>query len=92
MRNWFGLSGFGLGSASGASGAESGEERLANRNRSATPAAEPQTEAAALAVNVCGYPLVTNARFAEWNGRRRKGMGRWAARGTQQTARWSRRK
>ena len=38
-------SGFGLRSASGESGVESGEERLAERSRSATPAAEPQTEA-----------------------------------------------
>jgi hypothetical protein len=36
---------FGLRLASGESGAEGGEERLANRSRSATPAAEPQTEA-----------------------------------------------
>jgi len=37
--------GFGLWSASGESVAEGGEERLAHRSRSATPAAEPQTEA-----------------------------------------------
>ena len=35
---------FGLRSASGESGAEGGEERIANRSRSATRAAEPQTE------------------------------------------------
>lgn len=35
---------FGLRSASGESGAEDGEKRLANRSQSATPAAEPQTE------------------------------------------------
>jgi hypothetical protein len=39
------IQGFGLGSASGESGAEDGEERLAERRRSATPAAKPQTEA-----------------------------------------------
>jgi len=39
------LSGFGLRSASGESGVESGEKRLANRSRSATSAAEAQTEA-----------------------------------------------
>jgi len=38
-------SGFGLWSAGGESGAEGGEQRLAKRSRSATPAAEPQTEA-----------------------------------------------
>jgi hypothetical protein len=36
--------GFGLCSVSGESGAEGEDERLANRSRSATPAAEPQTE------------------------------------------------
>ncbi|MGI8966669.1 MAG: hypothetical protein ACR2H1_11350 [Limisphaerales bacterium] len=39
------LPGFGLRSASGESGAESGEKSLAERSRSATPAAGPQTEA-----------------------------------------------
>lgn len=37
--------GFGLRSASGESGAKGGEARIANRSRSATPAAAPQTEA-----------------------------------------------
>jgi hypothetical protein len=37
--------GFGLRSESGESGAEGGEERLANRSGSASPFAEPQTEA-----------------------------------------------
>jgi len=36
--------GFGLRSASGDSGVEGGEERLAEQSRSGTPAAEPQTE------------------------------------------------
>ena len=64
--------GFGLRSASGESGAEGGEKRLANRSRSATPAAEPQTEAR----RSCGpapLQLVTSARFAKRNGRRREG-------------------
>jgi hypothetical protein len=39
------LNGFGRWSASGESGAEDGEKRLANRSRRETPAAEPQTEA-----------------------------------------------
>jgi hypothetical protein len=54
---------FGPWSVSGESGAESGEKRLAERSRSATPAAEPQTEAR----RSCGtlqIPLVTRARFA----------------------------
>ena len=38
-------SGFGLWSESGESGAEGGEKRIVKRSRSATPAAEPQTEA-----------------------------------------------
>src|SRR3989337_106814 len=37
--------GFDLRSANGECGAESGEKLLANRSRSTTPAAEPQTEA-----------------------------------------------
>jgi hypothetical protein len=45
------MQGFGLRAASGKSEAESGEERLAERSRSATPAAEPQTEAPAPAAN-----------------------------------------
>src|SRR5579872_4791718 len=51
-----------------------GEKRLADRSRSATPAAEPQTEAR----RCCGHSpckLVTSARFAKWNGRRREGYG-----------------
>jgi hypothetical protein len=64
----------GLRSAVGERGKWSGggEERLANRSRSATPAAEPQTEAR----RSCGpapCKLVTSARFAKWNGRRREG-------------------
>jgi hypothetical protein len=39
------MSGFGLRSASGDSGAEGGEERLAEHSRSGTPTAEPQPEA-----------------------------------------------
>ena len=62
--------GFGLRSASGRGGAESGEKRLAKRSRSATPAAEPQTEAR----RNCGpapCKLVTSARFAKRNGQGR---------------------
>jgi len=83
-----GFSGFGLWSVSGESGAESGEERLANRSRSATPAAEPQTEAhrswrmpARDERAICGVEGASS----------RGGQGRRAARETQQTARWSRR-
>jgi hypothetical protein len=36
---------FGLRPADGHSGVEGGEQRIADRNRSATPAAKPQTEA-----------------------------------------------
>jgi hypothetical protein len=53
-------------------GAEGGEERLANRSRSVTAVAEPQTEAR----RFCGivtFPLVTSARFAKWNRRGREG-------------------
>ena len=39
------ISGFGQWAVSGESGAEGGGERLADRSQSATPAAEPQTEA-----------------------------------------------
>jgi len=49
-----------------------GEERLAERSRSATPAAGPQTEAR----RSCGpapCKLVTSARFEKRNGRRREG-------------------
>jgi hypothetical protein len=78
------------GSASAKSGAEGAEERLAERSRSATPAAEPQTEAR----RACGLQqckLVTSARFEKRSGRRREGEGRRAARAAKQTARWSRR-
>ena len=68
-----GLSGFGLWSASGDSGAEGGEGRIANRSRSATPA-EPQTEARR-SCGILWIPLVTSVRFGEWNGRRRRGQG-----------------
>lgn len=63
---------FGLRLASGESGADGGEKRLANRSRSATPVAEPQTEAR----RFCGSAickLVTSVRFAKWNGRGREG-------------------
>jgi len=53
--------GFGLRSASGESGAQSGVKRLAKRSRSATPAAELQTEAKATALLV---RLVTSALVA----------------------------
>jgi hypothetical protein len=56
------VEGFGLWSANGASGAEDGEQRLANRSRSATPVAAPQTEAGRLAA-LCGCPLGTSARI-----------------------------
>jgi hypothetical protein len=49
-----------------------GEKCLTNRSRSATPAAEPQTEAR----RVCGTAsckLVTSVRFEKRNGRRREG-------------------
>jgi hypothetical protein len=66
--------GFGLRSASGESGAEDGEERLANRSRSATPAAEPQTEAR----RSCGN-LLMSARdersFCDANRRGRRENG-----------------
>ena len=48
---WLSPTSFGLRSASGQSGAESGEKRIAERSRSATSAAEPQTEAAAPAAH-----------------------------------------
>ena len=56
--------GFGLRSASRESGAEGGEERLANHSRSATPAAEPQKEARRFAAD-SGCQLVTSARICE---------------------------
>ena len=83
--------GFGLRSASGESGAEGGEERLAKRSRSATPAAEPQTEAR----RSCG-PCTMHARDERAvceveRASSRGGQGRRAAREAKQTARWSRR-
>jgi len=66
-----------------------GEEGLAERSRSATPAAGPQTEAR----RSCGpapCKLVTSARFEKQNGRRREAYERRAARAVKQTARWSR--
>jgi len=66
--------GCGLGSAGGESVAESGEKRFAERSRSATPAAEPQTEA----LRFCGIEiitLVTSARFEQRNRRGREGDG-----------------
>ena len=89
MRDWFGLW---LRSAVGEreSGAESGEKRLAERSRSVTSAAEPQTEAR----RFCGivtFLLVTSERFAKRNGRGRRGRkGRPSARAAKQSARWSR--
>ena len=65
---------FGLESASGESGAEGGEQRLADRSRSETPAAEPQTEAG----RSCGAgpcKPVTSARFEKRSGRRQEGDG-----------------
>lgn len=73
------------------SGAESGEERLANRSRSATPAAEPQTEArrsgGTLRMPARDERAICGVERA-WS---RGGQGRPAARGAEQTARWSRR-
>ena len=63
---------FGLRSASGESGAESGEKRLAESQPERNAAAEPQTEAR----RSCGtvrMPLVTSAHFAKRNGRGREG-------------------
>jgi hypothetical protein len=82
---------FGRRSASGESGAEGGEKRLANRSGSVTPAAGPQTEAR----RFCGprrCELVTSARFAERNGRGREGdrADRQPVERSQ-TVRWSRR-
>jgi hypothetical protein len=76
--------GFGLRSGSGESGAESAEERIAERSRSATPAAGPQTEAR----RRCGISrmLARDERAVckverVWS---RGGKGRPAARGTKQ--------
>jgi hypothetical protein len=68
-----GFSGFGLRSASGESGAEGGEERLAHRSRSATPRRRAADGSPPLMAAHCGCPLMTSARFAEWRGRRREG-------------------
>ena len=53
------------------SGAEGGEKRVAERNRSATPPPSRRRKPAAF-VAVCECPLVTSARFAEWKGRGRE--------------------
>ena len=65
---------FGLWLASGESGAEGEEERIANRSRSATPLPSRRRKPAALAAHA-RLPLVTSARFAERNGRGREGEG-----------------
>jgi hypothetical protein len=61
-------------SASGESGAEGGEERIAKRSRSATPLPSRRRKPAALAAHR-GCPFVTSARFAKWNGCGREGDG-----------------
>jgi|SRR5665213_3245837 hypothetical protein len=58
-----------------ASGAEGGEKCLANRSRSATSRRRATDGSPPLMAAHCGCPLVTSARFAEWNGRRREGTG-----------------
>jgi len=74
------------------SGAESGEERLANRSRSATSLPSRRRKPAAFCGIIGECPLVTSARFAERNGRGRGGgKGPNGTRGAEQTARWSRR-
>ncbi len=66
------------------SGVESGEKRLAERNRSATPAAEPQTEArrscGTSRMPACDERAVCEVERA-WS---RGGQGRPAARGAKQ--------
>ena len=82
---------FGLWLASGESGAEGEEERIANRSRSATPLPSRRRKPAAFAAHA-RLPLVTSARFAERNGRGREGEG--ADRQPverSKAARWSRR-
>src|SRR5258705_3436453 len=83
----FRSSGFGLRSASGESGAEGGEERIAERSRSATPAAEPLTEAR----RKCGVLEVSardeRAIYGVQQASSRGGQGRRAIRGAEQTAR-----
>lgn len=65
---------FGLRLASGESGVEGEEERIANRSRSATPLPSRRRKPAAFAAHA-RLPLVTSARFAERNGRGRVGEG-----------------
>jgi len=65
--------GFGLRSVSGESGAEGEDERLAHRSRSATSRRRAADGSPPLMAAHCGCPLVTSARFVEWNGRRREG-------------------
>lgn len=68
-----------------------GEKRLANRSRSATPRAEPQTEAAADAVTPTNVACDERTHCAaEW-ARSRGGKGRPEAREAEQCVRWSRR-
>jgi hypothetical protein len=68
-----------------------GEERIANRSRSATPAAEPQTEARRPCVpldnSACDERAICEVERAWSKGR----QGRPAARGAERIARWSRR-
>jgi hypothetical protein len=85
------MQGFGLRSASGESGAEGGEKRLAHRSRSATPAAEPQTEAR----RHCGIlrmPARDERGFCEAEQARSRGKrGDRQACEAKQKLRWSRR-
>jgi len=82
---------FGLRSVSGESGAEGGEQRLAKRSRSATPAAEPQTEAR----RHCGIlrmPARDERGFCEAEQARSRGKrGDRQACEAKQKLRWSRR-
>jgi len=82
---------FGLRSVSGESGAEGGEQRLAKRSRSATPAAEPQTEAR----RHCGnspMPARDERIFCEAEQARSQGkQGDRQACEAKQKLRWSRR-
>ena len=81
---------FGLRSVSWEKRAEGGEKSPTDGARAKRPAAEPQTEAAALAHNGC--PLVTSARFAGWSGHGREGdMADRQPVERSRTARWSRR-
>jgi hypothetical protein len=65
---------FGLRLASGESGAEGEEERIANRSRSATPLPSRRRKPPLLR-QALPMRLVTIARFAERNGRGREGEG-----------------